>query len=137
MATPRLAASKLERELAQDLRRSVLCGELNWGREAVDDGWDQEACVALLSVLEKPVATARLLQRSGLWWLDLLAVLPGHRRQGLGRALVSFLADLAREKGVQGLWVLVPLQNVPFFQACGFDRDQGDPDLCIMVRNLA
>ncbi|HTB21172.1 MAG TPA: GNAT family N-acetyltransferase [bacterium] len=136
MAPPRLAASKLERELAQDLRRSVLCGELNWGREAVDDGWDQGADVALVSDREKPVATGRLLQRSQRWWLDLVAVLPRHRRQGLGRELAAFLAGLAREKGADSLWVLAPPPSVPFFQACGFVRDQGDSELCLMVRNF-
>jgi ribosomal protein S18 acetylase RimI-like enzyme len=34
-----------------------------------------------------------------------LSVLPEHRNQGVGRALVRALADLARERGCYGMWV--------------------------------
>jgi GNAT superfamily N-acetyltransferase len=128
MSQARLTASTLEREQAQDLRRSVLCGELNWGRELVDDGWDQEADVALVvdGAGGKPVATGRLIHRAERWWVDLVAVLPQHRRRGLGRGVVDFLADLGRKKGASHLLALVSEDAVPFFQACGFIGDPGD-----------
>lgn len=34
-----------------------------------------------------------------------LAVAPEHRNQGIGRALVGALAELARERGCYGMWV--------------------------------
>jgi GNAT superfamily N-acetyltransferase len=128
MSQPRLTTSVLERELAQDLRRSVLCGELNWGRELVDDGWDGDADVALVLDGErgKPVATGRLIRRAEQWWVDLVAVLPKHRRRGLGRELVDFLAALGRQKGVSQILVLASGESVPFFQACGFVEGPGD-----------
>ena len=99
LSAPRLTRSGLEREQVQDLRRSVFCGELSWDREAVDDGWDGDAELALAVEGVKPVGTARLLHRGDEWHLELLAVLPRQRRQGRGRGLVEFLAALARRKG--------------------------------------
>jgi ribosomal protein S18 acetylase RimI-like enzyme len=40
-----------------------------------------------------------------------LAVDPGSQRRGHGRALVSALADLARELGCYGMWVLTDHDN--------------------------
>jgi ribosomal protein S18 acetylase RimI-like enzyme len=40
-----------------------------------------------------------------------LAVHPDHRNQGVGRALVRALADLAREHGCYGMWVLTDEDN--------------------------
>jgi ribosomal protein S18 acetylase RimI-like enzyme len=41
-----------------------------------------------------------------------LAVDEAHRRQGVGAALVRALADLAREHGCYGMWVLTDDDNV-------------------------
>jgi GNAT superfamily N-acetyltransferase len=121
---PRLIASSLEREQVQDLRRTVLCGELHWQREAVDDGWDADADLALVMDGAKPLATARLIHRLDEWWVDLVAVLPARRGQGLGREVVAFLAAVAKQKGASGLRVLAPKETAPFFQACGFVEEQ-------------
>lgn len=40
-----------------------------------------------------------------------LAVHPDHRDRGIGRALVRTLADLARERGCYGMWVLTDADN--------------------------
>jgi ribosomal protein S18 acetylase RimI-like enzyme len=40
-----------------------------------------------------------------------LAVDDGHRRQGIGTALVEALRDLAREQGCYGMWVLTDDDN--------------------------
>jgi N-acetylglutamate synthase-like GNAT family acetyltransferase len=136
MPRTRLCLSTLEREQAQDLRRSVLCGELNWDRELVADGFDAGATVALALEGEKPVATGRLIERTGRWWLDLVAVLPKQRRLGFGRELVDFLAVSAGAKGVQDLWVLTPAGSAPFFQACGFIEDRSDTVVWLLHRKL-
>jgi ribosomal protein S18 acetylase RimI-like enzyme len=40
-----------------------------------------------------------------------LAVDEGHRRQGIGTALVQAIRDLARERGCYGMWVLTDDDN--------------------------
>ncbi|WP_371660088.1 GNAT family N-acetyltransferase [Streptomyces sp. NBC_00280] len=40
-----------------------------------------------------------------------LGVAESHRRRGIGRALVRRLADLSRERGCYGMWVLVDTDN--------------------------
>jgi ribosomal protein S18 acetylase RimI-like enzyme len=40
-----------------------------------------------------------------------LGVDEGYRRRGIGRALVSALADLAVERGCYGMWVLTDADN--------------------------
>jgi ribosomal protein S18 acetylase RimI-like enzyme len=40
-----------------------------------------------------------------------LAVHPDHRNQGVGRALVEELADLARSRGCYGMWVATESDN--------------------------
>ena len=51
-----------------------------------------------------------------------LAVAESARNQGVGRALVTSLADLARERGCYGMWVLTDDDNpaaVHAYQAAG------------------
>jgi ribosomal protein S18 acetylase RimI-like enzyme len=40
-----------------------------------------------------------------------LSVLEGHRNQGVGRALVGALAELARDRGCYGMWVGTEPEN--------------------------
>lgn len=54
-----------------------------------------------------------------------LGVAEGHRRQGIGRALVGALADLARERGCYGMWVGVDPDNdaaLATYQSGGADE---------------
>ena len=54
-----------------------------------------------------------------------LAVLDSYRRRGIGRALVEALAELARERGCYGMWVLTDNDNeaaVATYQSAGAHR---------------
>ncbi len=48
-----------------------------------------------------------------------LAVLEEFQNQGIGRALVSALAAVARERGCYGMWVLTEHDNVAALKAYG------------------
>ncbi|MGH7441251.1 MAG: GNAT family N-acetyltransferase [bacterium] len=132
-----LASSPLDREQARDLRRSVLCGELSWGRDAVDDGWDEDADLALAVSAGKPVGTARLIVREQRAWVDLCAVLPRCRRQGLGSALLAFLEVRVLGRGLSELWVLAPASSGPFFRAVGFSAQGGEAEVLLLRKPLA
>jgi ribosomal protein S18 acetylase RimI-like enzyme len=46
-----------------------------------------------------------------------LSVHPKHRNRGVGRALVGALAELARDSGCYGMWVLTDSDNAPALAA--------------------
>jgi ribosomal protein S18 acetylase RimI-like enzyme len=48
-----------------------------------------------------------------------LAVDEDHQNRGIGRALVSALAELAREHGCYGMWVLTEHDNIAALKAYG------------------
>ncbi len=56
-----------------------------------------------------------------------LGVAEGHRRRGIGRALVTGLAALARERGCYGMWVLTDRDNpaaLATYRSTGADTDE-------------
>jgi ribosomal protein S18 acetylase RimI-like enzyme len=61
-----------------------------------------------------------------------LAIHPDHRSRGVGRALVGALADLARERGCYGMWVLTDDDNaaaLAVYRAAG----AGPPEPSVML----
>jgi ribosomal protein S18 acetylase RimI-like enzyme len=110
------AASALDIEQVRDIRRSVLCGELNWPRETVEDPADSGAILFLASLGPKPLASARLIKREGQWHIESLAVLQRFRRQGIGRALLAAME--ARAASSTHIFQLGP--NQAFFSSCGY-----------------
>jgi GNAT superfamily N-acetyltransferase len=118
-----LAKSPFDIEQVRDIRRSVLCGELNWPREVVEDpaDLDPSASLFLASLGPKPLASARLIRREGAWHAEALAVLPHFRGQGAGRALLSALEDAANGR----LWAAPTDAAAPFFEHCGYTAGIG------------
>lgn len=88
----------LELEQIQDLRRTVLCGELDWPREVVREAQDALAIHFLASLGPKPLGSARLSENGGRFFLELLLVLSNFRRQGIGRELVDAAAAEAQKR---------------------------------------
>jgi ribosomal protein S18 acetylase RimI-like enzyme len=61
-----------------------------------------------------------------------LAVHPDHRNRGVGRALVSALAAVARDRGCYGMWVLTDSDNaaaLSAYRAAG----AGPPEASVML----
>ena len=113
-------SSSLERAQAEDLRRSVLCGELHWPREVVEEKGDSAAQLALVCLGPKAIATGRLIQREGFWHLELLAVLERFRKQGVGKRLVEALEERALQQGATRLRVLATEELCAYFGKMGY-----------------
>jgi GNAT superfamily N-acetyltransferase len=133
----RPAGSALDKEQCFDLRRSVLCGELHLGREAGRDPFDDEAQHRLAWDGDKPVGTGRLLRRGSHWVIEHLAILPGYRRQGLGRRLLAELVQAARREQAARLLALGPLGALPFLQACGFELESQDDGVVLTTLSVS
>lgn len=58
-------------------------------------------------------------------YVSRLIVKPDHRRRGIGKELVGFIADRAAELGLSELSIGVDIDNYPalkLYAQCGFDR---------------
>lgn len=135
----RAADGRLEREQAQDLRRSVLCGELHLHRDLVDDGLDSEPSVWLGVAWSgpKPVGTLRLRRDGEACVLELLAVLPQQRRQHVARRLVEAALQQPLLQGVQALNAVGPAAASVFFEAMGFEVQATQTGLTVWQKALS
>ena len=124
--------TRLDREQAFDIRRSVLCGELHLTREAAQDADDDTAYLAVAWNGEKPVGTGRLLQRGPFWQLEHLCVLPEQRRHGVGRQLLGHFAAQARSKGSASLLAVCPVAAQVFFHKTGFTLEASQGDISVL-----
>lgn len=127
------AQTALDIEQVRDIRRSVLCGELNWPRELVQDPSDNQGLLILASLGAKPVGSARLIQRDGKYQIEVFAVLDRFRRQGIGRAMLSALELRAQESVV----IMHPGPDTSFFERCGYTRLEKQGDLIPLEKRLS
>jgi putative N-acetyltransferase (TIGR04045 family) len=96
--------------------------------QAIFDGSDRDdrdgVAVKLVGYLDGVAAgSVRLFEvneRSGLWQGDRLAVLPAHRRSGLGAPLVWCAVAVAGARGGATMVAHIQLANVPFFVRLGW-----------------
>ena len=74
---------------------------------------------------DRPVAYLIADRVDGSLHVEQVSVDPAHAHQGIGRALIEHLADLARAEGVPSLTLTtftdVPW-NAPYYERCGFRR---------------
>jgi N-acetylglutamate synthase-like GNAT family acetyltransferase len=129
--------SRLEKEQAFDIRRSVLCGELHMNREAAQDEDDASAYLAIAWEGEKPVGTGRLLQRGQFWQIEHLCVLPEQRKSGIGHSLVEHFLAQARAQGSQELVAVSPVAAQAFFIRQGFSLAASQGEISVLKRPIA
>lgn len=46
-------------------------------------------------------------------WINEIGVAPAHQRQGIGKALMQAILDLAKQSGCKEAWVLTERDNLP------------------------
>jgi ribosomal-protein-alanine N-acetyltransferase len=122
-----LARDADAREIAE-MSRDLIEQGLTWS-------WTPARVQHFISGAESSVVVARREQRIAAFaimhfgdevaHLNLLAVAPEHRRQGLGRQLMGWLGATAIEAGVFRINLEVRAQNAParaFYASLGFDQ---------------
>lgn len=118
-----------EMEDALSIRRAVFIAEQGVTEsEEIDahDGDPQRVtdAVHVVAYLDgRPAATGRLLfdaPKEENAHIGRVAVLPEHRRRGLGRAVMLALQDEARKRGCRGLTVAAQVQAIPFYESLGY-----------------
>jgi ribosomal protein S18 acetylase RimI-like enzyme len=127
LATLRLARASDAREIAE-MSRDLIEQGLSWS-------WTPARVQHFISGVESSVVVARREQRIAAFaimhfgdevaHLNLLAVAPDHRRQGLGRQLIDWLTATAIEAGVFRINLELRTRNEPariFYEHLGFDQ---------------
>jgi putative N-acetyltransferase (TIGR04045 family) len=123
----RPAASAAELAAHFRIRHQVFVLEQGLFSPASDDhdGHDDDpATIHVIGLADGVIGgTVRLYPRGsapGLWKGDRLAVLAGHRRQGLGAPLVRFAVAEAGARGGQEMEAFIQPANVVFFEWLGW-----------------
>lgn len=91
-----------------------------WPNRAADPN-DEDVLERAISVVSGQAWTG---DRADCWYLAVLAVHPDFQNQGIGRMLVEWGLDRAREEGVHAS-VISATGKEPFYQKCGFHEEDG------------
>lgn len=103
------------------VRRAVFVVEQGIALADELDGRDEEATHLLATDKGIPVGTARLLEQGATGKIGRVAVLPSHRGQGLGRALVeAAVAVLASRPHLTQAKLGAQTHAIGFYESLGF-----------------
>jgi YbgC/YbaW family acyl-CoA thioester hydrolase len=92
--------------------------EMEW-----DDGDDDAIHAVALNHLGRALATGRMLEHvPGVAKIGRMAVLPGSRHCGVGRAVLDALLDTARARGEREAVLHAQIAAAPFYERAGFTR---------------
>ena len=113
---------------ALEVRRRVFIEEQHVPEDEEIDAHDADpatvtTCLHVLAHIEgRAIATGRLLlaEPDGRLHIGRVAVLAEHRRQGIGRAVMLALHDLARFRNARSVTLAAQLQAIPFYERLGY-----------------
>ncbi|HPS42506.1 MAG TPA: GNAT family N-acetyltransferase [Anaerolineaceae bacterium] len=106
-----------------DLRYKVL--REPWGLPRGSEKDDYEPISQHFMVVDdqsgKPVGTAKLYEKeAGVAWLSHLSVEPSHQKKGVGKLLVAYLENQARQQGFKKIGCLSRLTTTSYFEKLGY-----------------
>lgn len=106
-------------EALADIRRQVFIEEQSVPEQLEWDGFDDGAeHVLARDDTGRPVGCARLLPGGRI---GRMAVLPGWRGRGVGRALLESMIARCREHGLAEIHLSAQTHAIPFYEARGFE----------------
>ena len=101
------------------VRTAVFVKEQAIPREDEFDEHDPACLHAIAFDAETAVATGRI-NFSQAGRLGRIAVLPSHRRLGLGTTLIKALEAVAKKENLKRIWFHAQVQAVPFYNSLGY-----------------
>ncbi|MEP5764730.1 MAG: GNAT family N-acetyltransferase, partial [Halieaceae bacterium] len=107
----------VHRETLRSLRGKVFIEEQKVPQEIEWDDHDEDANHFLITLDTLALACGRLLPDGKI---GRMAVLPEHRGQGLGRQLLQFIVEHARQNGVKRLYLHAQTHALKFYEDAGF-----------------
>ena len=117
------------KEEAYSIRKRVFIEEQGVPKEMELDEYDPLAQHALAYLHSECIGTPRLVTPPGsigkVGRIGRMAVLPMHRRQGIGGRLLGALLELSKSQGISQLELHAQLSAIPFYEKYGFIA-QGD-----------
>ena len=117
------------KEEAYPIRKRVFIDEQGVPEDMELDEYDPLAQHALAYLDSECIGTARLVTLPGslgkVGRIGRMAVLPMHRRQGIGGRLLSAMLELSQSQGITQLELHAQLSAMPFYEQFGFIA-QGD-----------
>ncbi len=122
MIAIRQVTTRQELEAAIVIQLKVFCEEQGIPESVCLEGNDDASHVLALE-RSRPVATARLICKpDGDAELARVAVLPSHRKAGIGRALVLALEEIAVQKSLRSITLKPHLHLESFYASLGYSR---------------
>lgn len=113
----RQASWKRDKEAISTIRRRVFIDEQRVPEELEWDGLDGDALHLLALDDGHAVATARMLADGHI---GRMAVLPEHRRRGIGGRMIKQLLGEAQGMGLKSVYLDAQVQALGFYQRLGF-----------------
>ena len=114
------------KEEAYPIRKRVFIDEQGVPEDMELDEYDPLAQHALAYLDSECIGTARLVTLPGnVGRIGRMAVLPMHRRRGIGGGLLRALLELSKSQGITQLELHAQLSAIPFYEQFGFIA-QGD-----------
>ncbi len=105
------------REMVYAVRYDVFVHEQKVPEEEEVDGLDEEARHILVFDGDTPVGTGRMLSDGHI---GRIAVLKAYRGQGIGTTVMQRFIAMARESGLQSVWLSSQCHAVEFYNKLGF-----------------
>ncbi|HKK22918.1 MAG TPA: GNAT family N-acetyltransferase [Pseudohaliea sp.] len=115
------------------LRQTVFVHEQQVPPEIEWDGRDRQATHVIARLGTEAIACGRLLDDGKI---GRMAVLPAHRREGIGAAVLAALVDEARRRGLRRVYLHAQAHAEGFYRAQGF-TGEGEPFVEAGIPHLA
>lgn len=108
-------------EDAYKVREKVFIKEQGVEEKIEKDDFDKEATHVIIYDKEIPIATARLIEKSGIYSIGRVAVLKEYRGKLYGKRLIKILLEYAKKRGIKEIELHAQINVENFYKNLGFE----------------